>query len=121
MQAIQHDKSNIFASVSSHNIGSQITSELIVWNMHCWVSTFCEGCITCQNVILLGDVVKYFLYVYQPDSSRDLNVLQESDLGNSSIECEAEQTKDGGWLMHLMLAIHVHCILFGHCRTLSCI
>lgn len=63
--------------------------------------------------------MKYFLYVYQPDSSKELNMSQESDLGNSSIECEAEQTKDGGWLMHLMLAID--CILFGHCRTLSCI
>lgn len=64
--------------------------------------------------------MKYFLYVYQPDSSKELNMSQESDLGNSSIECEAEQTKDGGWLMHLMLATCIDCIFFGHCRTLSC-
>lgn len=48
-------------------------------------------------VTYLGDVVKYFLYVYQPDASEELNMSQESDLGNSSIECEAEQIKDGGW------------------------
>lgn len=37
-----------------------------------------------------GDVVKYFLYVYQPDASKGVNMSQESDLGNSSVECEDE-------------------------------
>lgn len=41
--------------------------------------------------------MKYFLYVYQPDASEEVNMSQESDLGNSSVECEAEQTKDEGW------------------------
>ena len=41
--------------------------------------------------------MKYFLYVYQPDACEELNMSQVSDLGNSSTECEAEQTKDGGW------------------------
>ena len=41
----------------------------------------------------IGDMVKYFLYVYQPDDSKEVNVSQESDLGNSSVECEG----DGGW------------------------
>ena len=76
-------------------------------------SEFCEGYITCNNIIhvLLGDVVKYFLCVYQPDASEEFNMSQASDLGNSSIDCKAEQTKDGGWhcksknFMHLMLNI----------------
>lgn len=42
-----------------------------------------------------GDMVKYFLYVYQPDGSEEVNMSQESDLGNSSVECEGEQTKGG--------------------------
>ena len=41
--------------------------------------------------------MKYFLYVYQPDGSEEVNMSQESDLGNSSVECEEEQTKGGGW------------------------
>lgn len=44
-----------------------------------------------------GDMVKYFLYVYPSDSEEELNMSQETDPGNSSIECEAEGNKDGGW------------------------
>lgn len=40
-------------------------------------------------------MVKYFLYVYPSDSNEELNTSQETDLGNASIECEAEQDKDG--------------------------
>lgn len=49
--------------------------------------------------------MKYFLYVYPPDSNEELNVSRESDLGNSSVECEAEQTKDGGWYSKALDAV----------------
>ncbi|XP_078375877.1 uncharacterized protein LOC144659327 isoform X2 [Oculina patagonica] len=43
-----------------------------------------------------GDTVKYFLYMYHSNSEEELNMSQETDLGNSSIDCETEQNKDGG-------------------------
>ncbi len=40
--------------------------------------------------------MKYFLYMYHSNSEEELNMSQETDLGNSSIDCETEQNKDGG-------------------------
>ena len=62
--------------------------------------------------------MKYFLYVYQPDVSEEFNMSQESDLGNSSIECEAEQTKDGGWYFKHSMAAK-HCIPFHQLHLTS--
>lgn len=75
-------------------------------------SKFCGGCITCQNIpecisiyyFVIGDVVKYFLYVYQPDASEGVNMSQESGLGNSSVECEA----DGGWYCKALEGVDAH-------------
>ena len=41
--------------------------------------------------------MKYFLYVYPSDSDEELNMSRETDPGNSSIEFEAELSKDEGW------------------------
>lgn len=68
-------------------------------------------------VAYLGDMVKYFLYVYPPDSNEELNVSRESDLGNSSVEYEAEQTKDGGWYSKALDAVKVNLLNIAYLAT----